>query len=696
MLTGPATLKNTLTTKSHAMASNSAFLPRLSLKRGDNPILPLHNQSGSVRRKPSEYDLSELSPRPDNVYPREFPGRRPSSSRRDSSPSATYSDKASTAGSSSKMKPPRALFDGPPPPIAASRMIYRDEEDKDTYSPRNLEASSFARNINSALFDRVAPARTRDAIQEYEPDTVWRNLQRRERTLQKELQILLDAQSAGLAANLDPTGAPSTRSDASDAGSSTPTGTLHTTDSPGRRSHIIFEESARVTPTGALIPVRQPRKKPIGLRGARAGLARNIALLADLKVEEDASLTSALSTRKKALAQLRKLSARRAGITEELRALDAEEEEPLARELRELGEEHDGVTAEIAGLEERLVGLRNRKRWLDGRIGEVRNRREAGLSGYKGALKEVEGRVSNLLTRPPIKPLDVEAIAGPRFQGSENGSHTGEPTEQSPGGAEFLRMRPERRTIEMARDWWESEVAILERRKDEVDKERVALEEGVEVWKSASRLVTDFEAELRREMKANFESSGEGTDTSSPLSPEQALYDQLGKMATVIEGLEERLHLAEEKGWNLLLCAIGAELAAFREAEYMLREALRAAGLDVGGQDDQGGDGEETYYTAETTTPRVGRSTSNLRSFALDRADSHGSRATNGSRDNTKLLDLTVDEDTKATESDNEVPADLLVAHPESHSSPALSREDSENEVPPEFLAQHHGDDDVE
>ncbi len=34
--------------------------------------------------------------------------------------------------------------------------------------------------------------------------------------------------------------------------------------------------------------------------------------------------------------------------------------------------------------------------------------------------------------------------------------------ESSVGGEEFLRMRPERRTVEMAREWWESEVTLLE------------------------------------------------------------------------------------------------------------------------------------------------------------------------------------------------------------------------------------------
>ncbi|KAK5661858.1 hypothetical protein OQA88_9962 [Cercophora sp. LCS_1] len=672
------------------MTSRSSFLPRISLQRDNNPLLPMHNQPSSVRKKVSEYDLSELSPRPEEgtLSPPSSISRKISLDRRSPSPAAAFSDRTSNAGSASKSKP-RALFAGPPPPIAASRMFYRDEEE----SPptRGLDASTIARNINSVLFDRASPSRARDTVQEYEPDTVWRNLQRREKTLQKELQLLLDAQSAGLAAHLDPTAA--APSDISDAGSNTPTGTLYTSAS-SRRSHVAFEEPVRSSVTGEIIPVRQPRKKPLGLRAARAGLARNITLLADLKAEEDANLTAALGARKKALTQLRTLADRRDGIAGELQALEGEEEEPLARELRELGEDCEGVTAEIAELEERLVGLRNRKRWLRGRIEDVKNRREAGLSGYKGALREVEARVEGILRRPGVKPLDLEAIVGVRGGADEDG------VEQSPGGTEFLKLRPERRTVEMARDWWEGEVAILERRKKEVDKERAALEEGVEVWKSAASLVADFEADLRREMKTNGEGQPDGKGKSAVVSPEQTMYAQLGKMATVMAGLEERLRVAEERGWNLLICAIGAELAAFREAEHMLREALRSAGLDVDGDAASETHDEQDDDQENERTPQLGRSMSNMRSSVLGNSVWRSEAANNtvnsgllrmdGFKSNGTLLDLHDEDDA------NEVPPDLLTSHVDDHGGSAFSRDDSlsSNEVPPEFLAEHRHDDD--
>lgn len=691
------------------MSSKSAFLPRISLQRDSNPVLPFHNPTTvSVHKKPSEYDLSELSPRPDDASP--YPQHLPSSSlvseyRTSTAPSAAYSDRSrSMSGSPSKTRASRVMFAGPPPPIAASRVLYRDEEENHRPHPGpSMSVSTLARNINSVLFDRGASAqRSRDAVLEYEPDTVWRNLQRRERKLQKELQLLLDAQSVGLAGNLDPAGA--APSDASDAGSSTPTSTLYTSTST-RRSHILFEDAVRSPSTGEIVPVRQPRKKPLGLRAARAGIAKNIALLADIKAEEDANLSAALSARKKALAQLRKLAARRDGIADELQALEGEEEEPLALELRELGEEHGSVTAEIAELEERLMGLRNRRRRLDTKMEDVRNRREAGLSGYKGALKEVEGKVAAILTRPPVRPLDPEVVVRQGDHGSDAGAHGVADLEQSSGGLEFLRMRPERRTVEMARDWWESEVAILERRKKEVEMERTALEEGVGVWRAAYKLVSDYEADLRREMRD--EAAGGGQDDKGKgrvLAPEEAMRAQLAKMSNVMATLQQYQQLSESKGWNLLICAIGAEHAAFGEARAMLRATLRSANIDVDG-DSNADDGEDEEFT----TPQLGRSASNLKASALMRSRAFGSnsgsiksagtvarpkvlRPSDGDVDDhgreENLVDLREDgaHQEQEQESDNEVPADLLVGPPE---SPALSRADSENAIPPEFLAQH-------
>jgi hypothetical protein len=462
-----------------------------------------------------------------------------------------------------------------------------------------------------------------------------------------------------------------------------------------------------------------------------------MAQLAELKREEDAQLAGALSVRKAALARLGRLEGRREGIVREMRAFEegdglkdgGEEEEggdvvtledggrhegydgrepghdggasqgrgtgrgggasmmedgdwgdqgqqaegrTLARELRSLKRERDAVAREMAAVEARLGALRRRHRWLDGRVEEVRSRREAGLSGYRGALREVEGRIVGLLSRPGVSPLD-----GVQFLER----HAGEKGAAAAGGAEFLRLRPERRTTHMAREWWEGEVALLERRKAEVDRDRAALEEGVEVWNGTVQLVSEFEAALRREMRGEQGDAkgkrreGEPAEPPQPVSPETAMYAQLDKMATVIAGLQERLRIAEDRGWNLLICAIGAELEAFWQAEAMLREALRVAGVEPD-EEDGGGD----------STPQLGRSAS-LRD-SRQRLDE--STAGAGLDKGVNLVDLR-EEEPGEPESDNEVPPDLLVAPEDERGleSPTLSRGDSENEVPIEFLREH-------
>ncbi|KAH8899171.1 hypothetical protein GQ53DRAFT_836253 [Thozetella sp. PMI_491] len=655
------------------MAMNSSFLPRLSFSRGDRSLLPLHEPASPP------IHLADLSPRPDDVLPTDRPSasRRSSSSHRNRSPSGAFSDKASATGSASKLKP-RALFAGPPPPIAISRLLYRDEEDATPRpgQPSDLGGStSLSRSAFSGVFhERVSPTQSREQRRSYEADTAWRNLRRREGALQKELQDLLDIQSLGLTASLDPTASQQHLHLARSAeGTSALSSIPVIASSTPHRPRVAFEPPD-ATASGEVVPVRQPRQKPMGLRGARAGLSRSMALLADLKAEEDANLTSALSIRKRALAELRRLSAQKAGITEELRGLESNHEEPLANELRELGEEQAAVSTEITELEERLVGLRTRKRWLTGRIEDVRNRREAGLSGYRGALKDVDGRVSAILRRPPINPLDLEAIGIPGNSHSEGtaASVALDRVDQSPGGVEFLRMRPERRTADMAKDWWESEVRILEGRKSEVDKDRSALEEGGEVWKQTMKLVSDFERGLREEISRHPQSDGDGESKASVNSPERAMHSQLGKMAEVVAGLEEHLRKAENEGWNLLICAIGAELEAFREAEEMLREALGATFLDED----------------NTMTPPVARSGGGIGSGSIFHPPDPSTSK--------QLLGMHAD---KAVQDNTEVPTGLQPSETREGSRPTTSEhetsgDDNENEVPPEFLAEHRRDDD--
>ncbi|OLN96940.1 hypothetical protein CCHL11_07418 [Colletotrichum chlorophyti] len=571
------------------------------------------------------------------------------------------SDPLSTAGSVSKLKPhPKPMFVGPPPPIAASMLVQPSVSQTRNGSRAKLREDNNGREMASSrvtfkslLFDQSSRDSSVSRM-----DSAWRGLQRRERALQKEVQRLLDMQATGLMSGSESGGSAGIGLDTwSDSGSSTPTGTFYSTATSKSRMMASLDPPVRANARGDIIPIRQPRTSgQHGPRAARNGLSRVLTALTDLKAEENSYIESAVMQRKNALSYLEKLDGRRASISAELHSLADDEEEPLAKELRSLGEQHDVLGQEIRQLEEKLVGMRNRQRWLERKMEDVHNRREAGLSGYKGALKEVDGEITSMLRRPPIEPLDRDVIDAVLNGDSE--PTNGVP--DSPGGTEFFRMIPARRTLTMAKDWWESEMDLLQKRKAQVDKDREALDRGTELWQEATTLVTGFETDLRQLMSGGASAKGK----QSPRVQQEAVEAMLPRMAKVILELEEHLSTAEQNSWNLLICAIGAELEAFREAEGLLRGSLP--------------------QPSKTSVEDVEEPWQN--------DDDQEEPAKAG-------VDATSTLESHHEESDNEVPPDLLVSRLEETDDGHLraeplqtstsSRRDSDNEVPPEFLAEH-------
>lgn len=671
----------------------------------------------------SEYDLDELSPRADDTFLHsdrdspthaDFKTSSKASNRKPTGALNRRPSNASSAGSATKLRghdnDGPLLFRGPPPPIAVSRVFYRDEEQRHQqryYNDYEEDSggmatswlpSTAARAISNVIWDvrgsnaQLGGQDHDNGIVSFDRNSVWRALARRERAIVADVQRFLQVQEEALAGEGD-------GASVSDGGSATPTESLVTSRYPGR-SVSFLEPATRSRPGGEIIPVRQPRKKKIGISGARKGISRSLAELATIKADEDAALAAALSARKQALTKLRKLAIRQGGITEELHALEADDEEPLKQELVDLDNEHKGVCTEIQDLEKRLASLKTRRRYLEERMDDVRNRREAGLSGYKNALRELEETVRAFLARPPVNPLDLKAL-------TENTQDALLPL-PSPGGVEFMHLRPERRTIHMAREWWEAEVSILETRQSQVATERVALEEGGEVWEEVVNIVLDFETELRKQVT---NSSTDSKGKSRELTTAEALKLQHDNIDGVVACLEERLRIAEERGWNLLIAAIGAELMAFKEAARLNREMLRAAGVVV--EDDS------------LATPAVSKEDSGMTgSF----------HTVNGGDD---LLDLPNNHEDEVVDDGNMAPHDLLVTHHGSeqnlHDSDEEQRrceeehqvlrppretestlqgeeqlryeedhgmapaphyatdgESSDNEVPPEFLVEHH------
>jgi hypothetical protein len=676
------------------MASPSSILKRFSPGRSpDSPILPLHTRRRISPSEANEYDLPDRPTRPeDALLPRkwseEVPDTTSKSAQWPPSQERQYNLDDLHAPASRKGKQPGVLFREPPPPIAASSIIPSNRSDARRPAPTRGATgkadilSSTRQILKSVVFDSTASlGRRGDATTTFEPDIVWRSLQRREDALQEDIQHMLDAQAAALALQLVPNTAasafprspnitPNTRSVASDAGSDTPTGTETFYSTRSTQAHSTLLQPTKSSVMGEVIPVRQPRKRPLGLRGARAALGRALQQLANLKAEEDASLESALDVRRAALSRLQRLASRRDSVLQELHMLEEDAQEPLGVELRELRAEQQDVNIEIHNLERRLVDLRQRNRQLAEQIHDVGSRREAGLSGYRGALHEADTQIAEIMRRPSVRPLDLEAIRKIPPGGSTVQRGDVQLESSSSVAINFLNLRQDRRTVEMAKDWWDEEIRILEYWRMEVEKERKALEAGENIWRETVESVSKYEQELRRELRNDDEPFTGGADEGVPTKadPKAALRIQLAKMSTIMTGLEQRLSTAEKNGWNLLICAIGAELEAFRQGEHMLEEALQVAN---NGQASNNREGNSANNAIGSPNYQVSKS-----AFIDTGADPDGG------------LDDEVPHDLLVS---NEVPTEKLRPEKDQDLTPTgPDRGDSsENEIPQEFLVEH-------
>lgn len=263
-------------------------------------------------------------------------------------------------------------------------------------------------------------------------------LQRRARHLEHQLQELLDAQADAILANLHPE-APT--DDRFSSGSATPTVSSIRASS---RASSTFPENGR-----------KPRK--ISLNTARRGIYKRIRELASIKAEELDFLDSERGTVHEIWSRTEHWSQKRTGLLNRIQGIETQgagsQVENMKTEAREL-------EREIRSKEEELARLKTKHRRLQNEIADTENSVDARLASYKTALELLDKEVANFLARPP----DAEHL----------------PLEPAP----FLTLPPKRRTLDMATEFWQEEHTRLEEKCEEVDVERVALEEGSGLWKS--------------------------------------------------------------------------------------------------------------------------------------------------------------------------------------------------------------------
>jgi len=240
---------------------------------------------------------------------------------------------------------------------------------------------------------------------------------------------------------------------------------------------------------------------------------------------------------------------KRTGLLKEISSIEGQD--PVAQ-TQSLKQEANNLQDEIKDMELRLSQMKTRHRQLLNEITDMENSVESKLSSYKSSLSLLQKDVQSFLDHPPARD---------RQRATETST--------------FLALPPKRRTLEMAKEYWENDYTKLKQRLRSVRKDHTALEEGAIVWKDVVTKLTSFERFLRGEMKniGNGNQVGKGKERAKS-DPETIL----SRMDTTIQFVEDKLSLAESKKWSLLMICIGAELEAFREGRRIFEHIFSSAG----------------------------------------------------------------------------------------------------------------------
>lgn len=344
-------------------------------------------------------------------------------------------------------------------------------------------------------------------------------LQRRARHLEKQLQELLDAQADGLMSGLSIQDA--IPDDQMSAGSSTPTvSSVRSSDRSADNGPDTHQSS---------------KKKKVSLNAARLGISRRVRQLASVRAEELDLLEEDLKELQLTAERLEAWAHKRARLEKKITDIQSED---AGAKTKSLQTEASELEQEIRQKEEELRVLKRRHRRVLNELADTENSVEARLSSYKTSLTLLDREVSNFLARPP----DMNHV----------------PLSSTP----FHTLPVKRRTLGMAREYWNDEYTSLAEKCTELDADRGALDEGAIMWNDVIKKVAEYETTLQRFMQ----------DAGRRNAPDPSLL--LDQLETTISFLEEKLELATSKEWNLLVCAIGAELEAFVQGKAMLEDAL--------------------------------------------------------------------------------------------------------------------------
>ncbi|KAJ5610569.1 hypothetical protein N7510_007288 [Penicillium lagena] len=461
----------------------------------------------------------------------------------------------------------------------------------------------------SRLFERES--RILDPEASHHGDSLQR-IQRQQRDIHRQLQGLINAQSSALLAP-DPSDpdSPSPNPEATEERNLTPASST---------------ASSSIPP--ASIPATRRGHAKTSLEIARNGIVRLIDKLLELEEDERRILRQLLFSTERALDDIDEFNQKKDGLEKAISDIhDAEE----SRRSKRLQEKAQTLETDIQELETRLYEMKVKHKQMVNEISSINNSVDAKLSSYTESLSLLQADMREFLVHPP----------GETLNGFEN-------------KVPFYSLQPKRRTLPMAEEYFNSEWTGLERKTQDIDKEILALQQGGSAWSEVVTEVTGFEKRLRISMRQYMRiDMNAGLDEAEKTKSRNELIDSvLGDLAKSTHFVDHVMKLAEKKGWNLVICCVGAELTALRQAKSKLRKAF---GLPLRGNTPvESPEQERDHSVLDETPDPLGVDNPDSPDDLLKDGDPHHTESRSEDEEADPPADLLKDEELHHTESRSE------------------------------------------
>lgn len=270
---------------------------------------------------------------------------------------------------------------------------------------------------------------------------------------------------------------------------------------------------------------RDGKKKTISLQEARSGVLRAMRALAEIKDVEEDVYASQAAEREGFVKTVEGWGKKRQLLEGEIHNIEEGDE---GRRLETMREEKSEIESELHQLRLHLSKLENKHSSISMQLSELESTISSKTSSYQVSLASLKQKTANFLS--------THRYASPST----------------------------------ATESWTLEKAALDEKKEQAKTEGDALRDGIVMWEDALSLVAGFEEKLRAQLMASAGAPGKRPGEGS--IKEKIVRD----IEDVINQLEQRLKLAEERNWKLLVCCVGAELQVFLEAREVMKRSLGA------------------------------------------------------------------------------------------------------------------------